>query len=785
MRFRHATFLAACLLFLGLSPAIAARERSWIRVNQVGYLPDDPKIAVLSSDVPLTGEFSVGDLTTDIGPDQGAWGPFAHNYRINFSSFRGPGRFRIKFADVESPEFAIGPGAYRDVPAKLLEFMHLQRCGDNPITGKKCHQQDGFDTTTGEMVDLVGGWHDAGDRLKHMITTSYCVAALYLAGANEEADHGAALVKKLHPASDVLYVQIGDDRDHMPPSTLWHDDQSDYGRGAGGPRAAWRATGAPEGPKYKNKSSGLANLAGRSAAAMVLAGDLAAAKSLYMLAQAKPGVAMSVPVRAPYYYGETSYFDDLEWAATELYIATKDEQYLRAAIRYAHEAGDNPWMGSNRHGHYEFFPYVNLAHWRLYPYVDADTQAKLAGYYRAGLERIRTRALKNPYRLGTPLVWCSTNDVVALATQAALYEQMTGDTRYRELAAEARDWIFGRNPWGVSFVIGVPVGGRHASRPHHLFYKLANHLPVGGLVDGPVSKEINDSLKFDAFDDRELEHFQSDVAVYHDQFADFSTNEPIIDGTVSLLLLLHVWAPDPPANESYHREPHGAIIRGDTSEKKIALVFTGDTFANSVSPILDALKERDIRAGFFVTGNFARNAAFRPFLDRMRTEGHYVGLHSDSHPLYCDWTNRDNSLVTKQFFMKDLRANLASLRTINALQLNEPVLFIPPYEWYNHDQAAWCQELGVTLINFTPGSGSNRDYAPESDRVFVASEKLRDDILAYERKDPAGLNGFILLLHVGTERKDPFHPQLGPLCDELTQRGYEFVRVDEFLGPLD
>ncbi|MGE3240782.1 MAG: glycoside hydrolase family 9 protein [Pirellulales bacterium] len=778
MKIRLRVRSAACGLVLLAAAVAPAAEQSWIRVNQVGYLPDDPKIAVLSSDVPLSGEYSIGDHRASIGPDQGAWGPFAHNYRLDFSSVRSPGRYRIKFGDVTSPEFAIGERAYDGVPDKLLEFMQLQRCGENPITGKKCHQEDGYDTTSGEMVDLVGGWHDAGDRLKHMITTTYCVAALFLADANDEARHGAALVKKLHPAPEVLYVQIGDDRDHMPPNTLWHDDQSDYGRGPGGPRAAWRATGAPEGPKYQNKSSGLANLAGRSAAAMVLAGDLEAAKSLYKLAQAKPGVAMSVPVRAPYYYGESSCFDDLEWAATELHLATGEKQYLDYAIRYADQAGDNPWMGADKHGHYEFFPYVNLAHWRLYPHVDGETQKRLAGYYRAGLERIQQRAEQNPYRLGTPLVWCSTNDVVALATQARLYELMTGDTTYRPLAAEARDWIFGRNPWGVSMVIGVPENGRHASRPHHLFYKLANHLPVGGLVDGPVSKAINDSLKFDTFSDPELEHFQSDVAVYHDQFADFSTNEPIIDGTVSLLLLLHVWEPQ----AAVVREPHGAIIRGDTSKKQLALVFTGDSYANGATPILDVLRERGVKAGFFLTGNFLRNPEFRPAIERMRDEGHYIGPHSDSHPLYCDWTVRDKSLVSRQAFTEDLNANLAALRTVGALAATEQPLFIPPYEWYNREQAAWCKELGVKLINFTPGSGSNRDYAPEGDRAFVSSTRLRDDILAYEQRDEHGLNGFILLLHVGAQREDLFHTQLGSLCDELRDRGYEFVRVDRLLG---
>jgi hypothetical protein len=547
--------LAPLLLLLAFGSTIRGEQPAetpssaagpWIRANQVGYLPDDPKIALLSSDTPLEGQFSVGPLTRPIGPDQGAWGPFAHNYRLDFSTLETPGEYSIRFGAVESLPFSIGQEAYAAVPAALLQFMKLQRCGDNPVTGKKCHQQDGVDTISGAKVDLVGGWHDAADRLKHMITTSYCVAVLALvrhAAAQDEGRYGAILVKKLHPAPDVLYIQIGDDRDHMPPETLWHDDRSDYGWGPGGPRGAWRATGRPDGPKYKNKSTGLASLAGRCAAAMALHGELDTARSLYRLGLARPGAAMSVPVRAPYYYGESTYLDDMEWGAVELFRATGERPFLEHAIRYADQAGDNPWMGQDRHGHYEFFPYVNLAHWRLAPLVDDHVKERLVGYYRAGLERIRVRAERNPYRIGTPLVWCSTNDVIAFATQARLYELLTGDRRYRGLAAEARDWIFGRNPWGVSFVLGVPDAGRAASRPHHLFYKRQNHLPVGGLVDGPVTRAINASLKYSTFGPDPLAHFQSDVAVYHDEFADFSTNEPIIDGTVSLLLLLDLWQP--------------------------------------------------------------------------------------------------------------------------------------------------------------------------------------------------------------------------------------------------
>jgi endoglucanase len=66
-------------------------------------------------------------------------------------------------------------------------------------------------------------------------------------------------------------------------------------------------------------------------------------------------------------------------------------------------------------------------------------------------------------------------------------------------------------------------------------------LAVGGLVDGPVYKDINDGLKFAPFAEDRLARFQSDAGVCHDVFADFSTNEPSTDGTVSLLLVLSVW----------------------------------------------------------------------------------------------------------------------------------------------------------------------------------------------------------------------------------------------------
>jgi peptidoglycan/xylan/chitin deacetylase (PgdA/CDA1 family) len=226
----------------------------------------------------------------------------------------------------------------------------------------------------------------------------------------------------------------------------------------------------------------------------------------------------------------------------------------------------------------------------------------------------------------------------------------------------------------------------------------------------------------------------------------------------------------------------GGVTRGDTGKKQIALIFTGGDFGEGTDHILTVLAHQNIKASFFVTGDFLRKPELVPLVQRAIKEGHYVGPHSDKHPLYCPWEDRHKTLVTREDFASDLQKNIADLRTLGALQdKSKPVYFIPPYEWYNADQSNWSREMNVLLFNFTPGSGSNRDWAPEDHKSFVPSQQIIDDILKYEQKDEHGLNGFLLLLHVGSQRKDKTFLLLEPLLENLKKRGYSFVRVDQLL----
>ena len=250
----------------------------------------------------------------------------------------------------------------------------------------------------------------------------------------------------------------------------------------------------------------------------------------------------------------------------------------------------------------------------------------------------------------------------------------------------------------------------------------------------------------------------------------------------------------------------GAITRGRTMEKRLAVVFTGHSYAEGGETIMNELAKRDAKGSFFLTGDFLTNTVFAPLIERIVREGHYLGPHSDKHLLYCSWEAKRRTLVSCRVFKVDLAANLqkihqaqvlnspSRMKGANATMLEaypfaqsqpEVCYFLPPYEHYNRDIVQWTLEMELTLINFTPGTRSNADYTGEADTNFVSSQAIFDSIVQKEREDPNGLNGFILLLHLGSGpgRKDKFHHRFGELLDYLAGKGYEFVRVDELLEP--
>lgn len=585
--------LLASLCSFGPTKAATKDDSIFIRVNQVGYTPSGVKVAVAFASEPLPREFYlVSPLSGVVFTGQtkhleGGWGQFSEYVDLDFSSFAKPGQYFIKLGTTQSPLFSISESVYTGLPDQLLDFMRQQRCGYNPYVDSVCHSFDGRTAygpePAGTYINATGGWHDAGDQLKYLLTASNATAQMLLAYAIapsarrsqfadrfnslgqprpngvpdvlDEARWGLEWLLKLHPAPDQLYHQVADDRDHKG-FRLPQNETVDYGWGPGSYRVVYFADGRPQGlSRYKSESTGVANLAGRYAAAMALgyqiwkndvrqrefaARLLIAAKEVYAMGRAKEGVQQGNSFGAPYRYAETTWADDMEWGAAELFRVTKERRYLSEAKHYALLAAAESWMGREQAGHYQFYPFMNLGHFRLYDLADRRMKKRLVDFYREGIERCVQAGQKNPYRIGVPFIWCSNNLTVALATQCDAYRRMTGDSRFDRFKAEQRDWLLGRNPWGISMFTNIPEHGSYPKDVHLFTTALLKQTVRGGLVDGPVYRSVFQSLKGVFIREPDpFAAFQDDRAVFHDDINDYSTDEPTMDGTASAILL---WA---------------------------------------------------------------------------------------------------------------------------------------------------------------------------------------------------------------------------------------------------
>ncbi|WP_288369886.1 glycoside hydrolase family 9 protein [uncultured Algoriphagus sp.] len=574
--------------FLCFSRSIA-QESPTIRINLGGYPSDMPKQALLLSNQAIKKpvlllKTSSGELVKAFEgtQSQSSWHPFSHYYAFDFSevSQKGSYYFETKNGKIKSQAFHIG--AYPDWQEDVVSFIRTQRCGFNPFTGEFCHQLDGLsffglreDST---RIDATGGWHDAGDQLKYLITSSNTTARLLmtyqmdpdgymdqvnargLPGPNQlpdildEAKWGLEWILKLHPSPNELYHQVADDRDHRG-FKLPHEENADYGWGPNSFRPAYFATGEPQGlSKYQSQATGIANLAGRSAATLVLGYEvfnqiegyevfaqscLESAHSLYEMGKKQEGYQQGNSFGAPYRYEENTWADDMEWAAAKLYKVTKKPEFLEDARRCGDLIAAWSWMERDSASHYEMYPYVNMGHYALWQVGDEEDKEKMVNYYEQNLQKIHSRADQNPYGVGHLFIWCSNNLAAAVATQAMLYEEMTGSKKYRPLLQNHVNWLLGLNPWSSSMITEIPENADTPVDVHMPFWKILNKSVKGSLVDGPLWSTIHQQmLGISPSSPDEYAHLQPQHIKYLDDWADYSTNEPTLDGSAELLLIL-------------------------------------------------------------------------------------------------------------------------------------------------------------------------------------------------------------------------------------------------------
>ena len=514
-------------------PAISAPV--YLRVNQIGFLPEDPKTALVLTDAALdsypfdvlndSGESVFSGKT---GTDRGAYGNFSHLYELDFSPLTVPGAYTLRLGDTVSPRFLIGTDSYAALIPLSLQFLHVQRCGDtNPALHAPCHL-DNARLPGGGTIDASGGWHDAGDYIKFMLTTGYALDIMLSAylrhpEAFAETDFldemrvGLDWTLKMWDAENgVLYYQVGDAGDHDHWRMPEYDDEHFHTR-----------------PVFPLPEERGANVAGKASAALAMGaiiwGDpaspvydealaakyLQAARELYAYGATRPEAQPSNPAD---FYNETTWRDDMALAGAELFRATGEENYLEEGIGYAQDAGNGGEINwANLHG---------LAHYEL-ARLDDSYRPRAVEALQADLDPVLRAYEENPFDAARPaMFWGVFEDMLGSSLEAFWYEDLTGDDRYRPMALAQGAYILGRNPWGVCF-----VNGAGTTYPHHPHHQIADILGVelrGFWDEGPVPRATFEEEGLSLSGEDIYAPFQSDAAVYHDDVNDYVTNEPTI-----------------------------------------------------------------------------------------------------------------------------------------------------------------------------------------------------------------------------------------------------------------
>lgn len=821
--------------------AVQTFAGSWVRINQIGYLPEATKVAVfMSNEAVQVNGFELVDAfageavwRSDAVRPMGALGQMKTTCRLDFSALKTDGAYYIKVlssgGETRSEIFPINPKVYDGAADFVLNYMRQQRCGWNPFFKDSCHRKDGIivghpdpkkDST---FLDVTGGWHDASDCLQYTTTSANAIYQMMFAyqsnpeafsdnhladgtpGRNgipdiiDEIYWGLKWLDKMNPEPGEMYNQIADDRDHVG-MRVPSDDQADYGWGKGECRPVWFCSGEPQqrGKRGdKNKTTGVASTAGKFASDFALGAEIlkpfypefaekigAKAQAAYDAGVAKPGVCQTASVVSPYIYEEDNWVDDMELAAYEMFRRTGDKKYRTEAIEYARREPVTPWMGADSARHYQWYPFMNMGHYRIAKNFGGKVSAEFIRNIRSGIQRVYERGKDHPFMFGIPGIWCSNNLTSAMLTQCILYRELTGDTTYQEMEGALRDWLLGCNPWGVSMIVELPKGGIFPTQPHSFIIKYKMGNTTGGLVDGPVYATIFGSLLGIRTDGGiNYEEFQPGDLVYHDSTHDYSTNEPTMDGTASLTFPLSYYQREGSATAAHlttqtdnNIYQDGGIIRTDPSVKRIDFVFTAADKADGAERIISTLRKYNIKGGFFFTGEFFE--MYPDVVRRLVAEGHYVGSHSYGHLLYAPWGNRDSLLVTRQEFNEDI---FKSNKVLREFGITDAPYFIPPYEHYNATISSWARQLGLQVINYTPGTITNGDYTTPEMKRYFSSKEILSRIWEYERTDPNGLNGHIMLIHFGTDpaRTDKFYDKLPGLIRELRRKGYSFTPLKD------
>lgn len=550
-----------------------------VRVSQVGYLPARAKVAmVVIDDASRPFEtFVVRDVRTgEVAYEGTLAAPMADAssgdvvQRADFSDLRAPGRYRVDVAGLGSSLwFDVGERVFHEALFATTRSYTLQRSATNfrdPVTGLTLtagHLQDrearlffgdAFHDE-GDVLDVLGGWYDAGDFGMYIPPSNVTVAQLLLAYEWHPDEFYAGQlafpvgVERVMDGAPDLLEEVRFNLAWM--LTMQRPDGAVYHKNSG---LRWPSdTTLPARDTQQRYVFGLstfgtAGFAGATAMAARVFADvdpafadelLGAAERAFAYLEANPEPAFRFDQGQD--QGSGPYRKDFDgeermWAAAELLRTTGAERYeTYIADHVALEALlDAPsqaisWVDASLLGQWAY------AHASA---ADPERRERARRAILTGAEAIVERVQADGYHVSLArdqYHWASAKSAVGNGNVLLMAHALEANAAFVDAAFDQVAYVFGRNANAYSYVTGL--GHRSPAHIHHRIATATGILPPGLLVGGPNAYGGDPLL--DALLETEA---PPPAKAYLDLQGSWATNEYAIDYTAPLVFALAAFA---------------------------------------------------------------------------------------------------------------------------------------------------------------------------------------------------------------------------------------------------
>jgi len=538
-----------------------------IKVDQVGYLPGAPKVAVVTA---AATTFEVKRASDNVTVFKGTLGPASldadsgDSVQIaDFTKLRQAGTYYLDVPGVgRSWTFSIQRDVFSHTYYLAMRAFYGQRCGTAVDLGPEfpgythaaCHLKGEFHSSSGKQGerDNIGGWHDAGDYGRYVVNSGITTGTLLwtweiygpkVKSINlhiPESGNGTPdiLNETRWNLEWMLNMQDEDGgawhkqtSEHFPAFVMPEDDHLPS-EVIGTGQAPFKSTCA---------TADLAAVAAIAARvyqpfdAKFAARNLEAARKAWLWTEKYPNVVFKNPQGVSTgEYSDNYCGDERLWAAAELWRTTGEAAYDDYFVK--HYPDFRPSLEAPSPEGWREVAALGLWTYALSTRKGADATA-VADIRKRTVAAARTiveRTRKNPYRvslLPKDYVWGSNGVVANYGMELLVANLLAPDPSFVETAQDNLHYLLGRNTFSISWM--TQVGANPYHHPHHRPSGAGkNAEPWPGLLSGgPNAARQDDALK-------KLPQGLPPAKVYVDDQASYASNEIAINWQAPLVFLL-------------------------------------------------------------------------------------------------------------------------------------------------------------------------------------------------------------------------------------------------------